>query len=143
MWTLWLLIRNRYSIIEYLKESQNAPNPAPIAYFYCVRNGAEPQRADPDEIMRSILKQLSCTKLDAPVREPISRFYKEKIEESEAQGVEPEQLTLAETRKLILSLLEENPATIILDALDECNPSRRHELLNAPRRHHPEFVRVN
>jgi hypothetical protein len=28
-----------------------------------------------------------------------------------------------------VNLLESNPATIIIDALDECDPARRHELL--------------
>ncbi|KAK4140037.1 uncharacterized protein C8A04DRAFT_15292, partial [Dichotomopilus funicola] len=32
---------------------------------------------------------------------------------------------------LILDLIRENPATIILDALDECDPGSRHELFEA------------
>lgn len=31
--------------------------------------------------------------------------------------------------KFILGLLEDDPATIIIDALDECDPARVHELL--------------
>jgi hypothetical protein len=96
-----------------------------------VRNAAESQRVGPDEIMRCILKQLSCTRLDVPVREPVSRSYKEKFEGSEEHGVKQEKLTSTETTEPILSLLEENPATIVLDALDECNPNRRYELLTA------------
>ena len=35
------------------------------------------------------------------------------------------------TVALILDILGDTPATIIVDALDECNPSRRHELLDS------------
>ncbi|KAF8846948.1 hypothetical protein BDZ45DRAFT_565841, partial [Acephala macrosclerotiorum] len=83
-------------------ESGNSKSPAPLALFYCLRAVGEPERADPDEILRCILKQLSCSTANLPIREP-----------------------------LIVALLNENPATIVIDALDECNPKRRHELLRA------------
>jgi len=104
---------------------------APTAYFYGARSRAEPERASPDEIMRSILKQLSCSKPNLPVREPVARKYKEMKEEADDDGCEPAKLTITECVRLILALLESNPATIIIDALDECDPSRRHELLLA------------
>lgn len=120
----------RFSIIEHLRDKSNSTSAsAPTAYFYCTRNTAEPQRADPDEIMRSILKQLSCSKLDLPVREPTAKEYSKRKEEAEEQGCEPAKLTIAECEELILTLLEQNPATIVIDALDECHPARRHELL--------------
>jgi hypothetical protein len=105
--------------------------PAPVAYFYCARNKSEPQRANPEEIMRSVLKQLSCSKSDLPVREPVAKMYQERKEEAEDNGCEPEKLTLAECVDIIVALLESNPATIIIDALDECDPARRGELLAA------------
>jgi ankyrin repeat protein len=40
-------------------------------------------------------------------------------------------LSLEESVELILELLEENPATIVIDALDECDPSRRYELFES------------
>jgi hypothetical protein len=102
-----------------------------MAYFYCARNGAEPERANPDEIMRSILKQLSCATLQQPIREPLAGTYKQRKEEADNDGCEPTKLTLTECVELILALLETIPATIIIDALDECDPARRHELLLA------------
>jgi hypothetical protein len=48
---------------------------APLAYFYCIRATAEPERADPDEIMRAILKQIAKAKVDQPLRRSIlTRF---------------------------------------------------------------------
>jgi hypothetical protein len=40
-------------------------------------------------------------------------------------------LTIAESTELILALTNDNPAIIVIDAIDECQPERRHELLNA------------
>lgn len=101
----------------------------PIASFYCVRSTAEPERADPDEILRSILKQLSSPSPDLRIREPVVKAYKEKMEEAKEHN--PEKLMLDETVEVILALLETNPAIIIIDALDECDPDRRHELFEA------------
>jgi hypothetical protein len=53
------------------------------------------------------------------------------MKEAEEDGTEPAQLTVEESTKLIISLIEINLAIIIIDALDECQPSRRYELLNA------------
>lgn len=120
-------------IVEELRK-QKATNEAsaPIAYFYCARNTAEPERANPDEIMRSILKQLSTSKTNLPVREPVATSYKTLKEKADDNGLEePARLTVTECETLILGLLEINPATIVIDALDECDPDRRFELLLA------------
>lgn len=100
-----------------------------MAYFYCARNAAEPERANPEEIMRSILEQLSGSDIDLPIKRPVVTAYKEKKRES--RGRIPEKLDIFETVDLIITLLDENPVIIILDALDECDSSERHKLLNA------------
>ncbi|CZR67760.1 uncharacterized protein PAC_17659 [Phialocephala subalpina] len=109
-----------YSVIENLRhennnsESDKSKSGAPLALFYCLRAEAEPERADPDEILRCILKQLSCSTANLPIREPVASW-----------------LNVSECEELIVALLNENPATIVIDALDECNAKRRHELLQA------------
>jgi hypothetical protein len=102
-----------------------------VAYFYCLRSAAEAHRAEPEEILRSILKQLSCSEIELPIREPVVREYKKKRREAALDGSEPEKLNIAETVELIISIIDDNPATIIIDALDECQPDRRHDLLTA------------
>jgi hypothetical protein len=120
----------RSSLIEHLgHEGPGNTQPVPIAYFYCARNTAEPERANPDEILRSILKQLSSSEPDLRIREPVVKAYKEK--KREVRGYNPEKLMLDETVEVILALLETNLAYIIIDALDECDPDRRHELFEA------------
>lgn len=54
-----------------------------------------------------------------------------KYQELQEEEFGPRRLTLIETKALILKLLENDSATIVIDALDECIPERRYELLNA------------
>lgn len=79
--------------------------------------------------MRSILEQLSSSDASLPIRAPVVTIYKEKEKEAKGRPIEP--LTLEETVDVTLEILEDNPATIIIDALDECDPSRRQDLLIA------------
>jgi hypothetical protein len=118
--------------IEYL-QGEIAPQStaAPIAYFYCARDSAEPERANPDEIMRSILKQVSGSKSDQSICPPILKMYQGRLREAEEDGSEITRLNIDECVALILSVAEETPMTIIIDALDECDPQRRHELLKS------------
>jgi len=117
-------------VIEFLKQNSSRElSPAPIAYFYCVRSPNEPERSDPTEVLRSILEQLSSSDLDLPIRLPVVQAYMEK--KKEARGRRPEKLDLDETVEVILQLAEINPATIIIDGLDECDPSQRQDLLDS------------
>ncbi|KIM99246.1 hypothetical protein OIDMADRAFT_65994, partial [Oidiodendron maius Zn] len=115
-------------IIDYLiEESKTSQTPAPIAYFYCARDNTEPERAEPEEILRSIARQLSGLDAQTPVREPARKKY----EDVRGKAFQTRRLALDEIVELILVLTAENPATLIIDALDECDPLRRHELLTA------------
>lgn len=75
------------------------------------------------------MRQLSCSDSDLPIREPVVKWHKERKREAEKKGFELAKLTLTECVQLIADLLKSNPATIIIDALDECD--RRHTLLEA------------
>ena len=119
-------------VIEYLQaRSLLETSPAPIAYFYCARNSTEPERADPEELLRCILEQLSTSDEDQPVREPVVKAYLSR--KKEARGRKPERLGLLETVQTILELLDVNPAIIVIDGLDECDPMKRQALLNGLR----------
>ncbi|KAI9670483.1 MAG: hypothetical protein M1817_004350 [Caeruleum heppii] len=102
-----------------------------ISYFYCARNNTEPERQDSDEILRCILKQLSCSDTGVAVRQPVAIAYKKKKQEAERRACPIRKLTYTETLESITTVLNGNPATIIIDALDECDPKRRHKLLQA------------
>jgi hypothetical protein len=66
------------AIDRIITKNSKTTNAAPLAYFYCLRSAQEKERADPDFILRAILKQLSCTKLDIPIRELVVEAYEEK-----------------------------------------------------------------
>ena len=103
----------------------------PMAFFYCLRNAAEPQRADPGEVLRSITKQLAHSIADGAIWQSLVQTYMERKEISDEEAGDPARLTINDCIGLILSFTERNPLTIVIDALDECDPSRRHEILLA------------
>jgi hypothetical protein len=105
----------------------------PVVYFYCNRN--EEQRRDPTAIMQAIVKQLSLL-LSASheslgsygLPEPVVAKYEERSKDGFSSGP----LGFHECQDLIVSLLDMNPqTTIIIDALDECDPTKRGRLLKA------------
>lgn len=114
-------------LIDTLKENAINQQAEPLAYVYCARNATEPERGEPLAIIRSILRQLSCPKPNMDVQDVVLKKYRELQED----GFEPRDLTLVESKGLILESLEHNKATIIIDALDECIPERRYQLLTA------------
>ena len=92
------------------------------------RNPAEPERASPDTILRSLVRQLACLTSDGPILEPIRELY----ESRERNGFAAGPLTLEESTALIIQLSQERPlTTIVIDALDECDLSSRGDLLDA------------
>ncbi|KAL8726835.1 MAG: hypothetical protein Q9166_006451 [cf. Caloplaca sp. 2 TL-2023] len=104
-----------------------------VAYFYCARDAAETQRADPDEIMRAVLKQLSCFDSSQPIHPAVLREYEERQKDADEDGSDPSRLSLRDCKDLILEITDLHPIIVMIDALDECDPRRRHELLQALR----------
>lgn len=99
-----------------------------LAYFYCARNSGEPERLDPESILRSIARQLSGANLDAGrILNPVAGLNEERKSKSFANG----QLRLKESIDLIAKLTGfYSITTIVIDALDECDPMTRHRLLS-------------
>ena len=113
-------------VIEDAKRRFEAGQSPPPVFFYCSRNAAEPQRSDPAAILSSIVRQLSCTEPGLPLLSPIIEIY-----ESKGQGFSSQGLQIEESRDLITKLIEYYPmTTIVIDALDECNPEKRELLLD-------------
>ena len=109
-----------------LEAFRNRQSPPP-AYFYCSRNPGEAGRSDPGAILGSIARQLSCLGPGLPLLHPTVAAYTAHEEEAFAA----ESLRLQESRNLILQLTEHYPTvTIVIDALDECNPATRKDLLD-------------
>ena len=116
-------------IEDAIKAFQNGQSPAPV-FFYCSRNTAEPARSSPDKILASIARQLSSLQPGHPLLPPTVAAYKKREMEGFASG----SLDIDESRLLILQLIEYySLTTIVIDALDECDPERRTDLLETLR----------
>ncbi|TGO81577.1 hypothetical protein BPOR_1097g00010 [Botrytis porri] len=103
---------------------------APVAYFYCSRDTAEPERAKPEEVLRSILEQVSSNTANLPIRKPVVEVYKKLRKEN--RGLSPqERLSLDETTEVLLKILQIDPFYVVIDALDECDPSERYSLIES------------
>lgn len=115
-------------VIEDALECYRAGNNPPPVFFYCSRNPQEPTRSDPQAVLASLARQLSCLQPGKPLMKPIVDLYKEKEEEGFASG----SLEMDECLDLVLQLTAQYPlTTIVIDAMDECNPQKRHKLLEA------------
>lgn len=102
-------------------------NPQPI-FFYSSRNRAEPGRSEPKAILASLARQLSSLEPGKPLLNPTLELYKKKEAEAFASG----SLRIEDSCALIIQLIEQYPlTTIVIDALDECNPEKRCDLLKS------------
>jgi hypothetical protein len=118
-------------ILQHLQEKEQHPSAAPVAYFYCARVRAEPERGNPAEILSAVLRQLLANSTSASLPPWIIQEYNKRLEEAEDDESNIEALRSDETFQFILDVTETVPITIILDALDECDPNKRHELLQS------------
>jgi len=125
----------RHSVITSFKivpepGASNIPQtslPYLCGYFYCSRDPAEPDRADPACVARTLLKQL-CYK-DGILKKSLLDEFRRRKEELREEDGDPVQLTIEDCRSLLLRTAKGRPQTVLLiDALDECDPEERDQL---------------
>ncbi|MCJ1244561.1 hypothetical protein MMC30_001759 [Trapelia coarctata] len=99
-----------------------------LAYFYCSRNPAEPERGQCESILRSLVRQLASLTPGSAILGPVvDRYNAAALEDSDLQDLRPD-----ESIQTILELTEIYPiTTLVLDALDECGSPDRLLLLEA------------
>jgi hypothetical protein len=111
--------------IEHL---QNQPN---LAYFYCLRGESEKERSDPDEVLRSLLRQLAFAHDSDELRDEISKRYLELEKNAKKQRHDVERFTSKEVVQFLGDVLIGSTTTIIIDAFDELDIYRRGDLFDA------------
>lgn len=110
-------------VVDELRNTDN------LAYFYCMRNPAQPERAQCDKILASLVRQLATLKTDGPLLPAIANRYEEAI--AGFADFDDMDWTTEESSDMLLELLAEYPAvTLVVDALDEVNPDDRQELMD-------------
>jgi hypothetical protein len=109
------------------KSSMAGNSPQPV-FFYCSRNPAEPARSSHRSILASLVRQLSSIEPASPLLSPSIDFFRKE----EAEGFASGSLQPEESCRLIMQLTDLYPqTTIIIDAMDECDPTTRLDLLQA------------
>ena len=112
-------------IEDAMKDFNNGYSPHP-AFFYCSRTPNEPARSNPEAILASIVRQLSCHEPGQPLHDSVVTIYRKE----EAKGFPSGALHIDASYALILQVVEQYPlTTIVIDALDECDPEKRSDLL--------------
>ncbi|KAG8763004.1 hypothetical protein FRC15_008186, partial [Serendipita sp. 397] len=91
-----------------------------VAYFYCLKDTKQPEKGDPKEIFRAILKQL-VIRLPNRLSDPVKNQYEERKRQKDHGSIPS--LTLGECAGFIKQLATSHPVTIVIDALDECQES--------------------
>lgn len=109
------------------------PLAAPFAFVYCADSEAERERSSPDDILRSILRQLAINgRSNSPeVRASLLSSYEQHAAQAKVDGMPMPKLRASECLRLILDLAAEDPLTIVVDAVDEIKKDDRHTLLAA------------
>ncbi|KAJ6086758.1 hypothetical protein N7467_005672 [Penicillium canescens] len=132
------------SVVDFFLDYKSRnPLAAPLAYFYCGDSKIGIGRADPQEIMRCLTRQLAVIdRQKREVHEDVVFEYQRKIAEAKLDGVHVPRLKIPQCADLILGILGSNPATIVIDGVDEIEESRRHELLDALKRIRDESASV-
>lgn len=111
-------------VIDQLRSTEH------VAYFYCMRNPAEPERADCDRILACMVRQLACGSRGSAILDPVRLKYENAIKGLE--GFEDQAWTSDESTQVLIQLTNMYPSVIlVVDALDEVNPMDRPDLLDA------------
>ncbi|KAK4213489.1 ankyrin repeat protein [Rhypophila decipiens] len=100
-----------------------------LAFVYCMRNPAEPERGRCDRILASLVRQLAASLPNGSTLPPVLAHYRNAL--SGTCDFENQTWTNEESSAVLLELMEEYPAvTIVLDALDEVSQEDRQELMD-------------
>jgi ankyrin repeat protein len=103
-------------VVDHVQKSIE-PSVDAVVYFYCVRDTAEPERGETDQILKCLARQLAY-------HQPSSTIRTEAVERYEALtlgGTQTRTLGIGDTLELIALLVADlSTLTIIIDALDEC-----------------------
>lgn len=112
-------------VIDHIKDNlEQSPNDEGLAFFYCNRN--ETDRTKPLSVLQSYVRQLS-TNFKNPLH--IQKRLRNRCEEARLKG---SKLDFASCQGALLNSLNLYPkTTIVVDALDECDPSSRNDLMKA------------
>ncbi|KAL9626325.1 MAG: hypothetical protein Q9164_007898, partial [Protoblastenia rupestris] len=78
-----------------LERQKTAPAKSPpLAYFYCSEKGADPRNADPEEILRALLRQLTGRGVQLPIRGSVAQDYQYRKQQADETGAQTKALDI-------------------------------------------------
>jgi ankyrin repeat protein len=102
----------------------------PLAFFYCSASASEPDRRNAASVLRSLIRQLTIAASRYPkIHSAVLAVYDGKFEAAKLHGFDLTPLHVHECEDLVVAALEDNPATLIIDALDEMDDP--HDLMDS------------
>lgn len=114
------------SVIDSLLQNRGETGSEALAYFYCKRD--ESGSSDPEEVMSTIVKQLSCLQHGLPLQKEVVNVY----EARKKSGFSSKSLAFQESLDLIISLVNIYPQTaVVVGALGGCGPGGRKRFLRS------------
>ena len=116
-------------IDDVINETSERHGP-PAAYFYCTRDSSEPRRADSTEILLSILRQLVSSSHEYIADKPLIPSLLSEWQ-SRQERDSTDRLNQNESIAIITEICSIKGAFIIIDALDECSPKNRENLMDS------------
>ncbi|KAM0438580.1 hypothetical protein ACHAPT_001332 [Fusarium lateritium] len=114
-------------------ENQSSQRGLAVAFYYCAATPSEPDRASPDAILRSILRQVAVDQEKKTVNPTIWLEY-EKVTNSLASRANLSRLGTYGCVELLLKLTAGRTTYLALDAIDELQEQDRFVLTQAFRR---------
>lgn len=119
-------------VIDVLKEHSKEVGNFKVAYFYCSRSIAQPERQRPDSILTSLLRQLvfdlESGNTSTHLQESLFAEFKQRKEKEARDGFPPHTLSSAESISLISDIAKLHNVFIVLDGFDEVEAQQRIEL---------------
>jgi len=120
---VWILTIRRSTVIDFLSDQTFDDA---LAYFYC--NRGEPERRDPEVILRTLVSQLASSGPDQPLKQCVLDDYERRKRDGFASGLP----TIEDSTTMLKELVNSYPqCLIVIDALDECDKMKRGRLLAA------------
>ncbi|KAH3974206.1 hypothetical protein HBI56_088980 [Parastagonospora nodorum] len=99
---------------------------APLAYFYCNSSNPEPERQSTEGVLRSLARQLTVSSLPSrQIHNAVITLHQKSIQQIKIDGFGPAKFSISECVELILAALADNPATSVIDALDEVEEPKK------------------
>ncbi|RSM09321.1 hypothetical protein CEP52_004148 [Fusarium oligoseptatum] len=115
---------------QLLLDSQNHQEGPAVAFYYCSSSPSEPDRASPDAILRSILRQLAVDQEKKTV-DPIIWSEYQKVADAFTSRSKLGRLGTYGCIELLLKLATQRATYLALDAIDELQEADRFELIQA------------